>query len=99
MDNSLYYLTLNRQIGLSAELDLIANNIANLDTVGYRREGLAFTEFVLAAESGDSVSMADMGARFADENPGVQTSTGAVRSISRLKVLGILLSRVKMAQF
>ena len=41
MDNSLYYLAVNRQVGLAAELDMIANNIANLDTTGFRREGLA----------------------------------------------------------
>lgn len=70
MDNSLYYLAVNRQVGLSAELDLIANNIANLDTAGFRREGVAFTEFVVAAESGESVSMADLGARYASERPG-----------------------------
>jgi len=76
MDNSLYYLTLNRQIGLSSELDLIANNIANLDTTGFRREGLTFTEFVVSREGGESVSMADLGARFASELPGAQTVTG-----------------------
>ena len=76
MDNALYYLAVNRQVGLSAELDMIANNIANLDTSGFRREGLAFTEFVVAAETGESVSMADLGARFASEKPGVLTMTG-----------------------
>ena len=76
MDNALYYLAVNRQVGLSAELDMIANNIANLDTTGFRREGLAFTEFVVAAETGESVSMADLGARYASEMPGVLTVTG-----------------------
>lgn len=76
MDNSLYYLAVNRQVGLASELDMIANNIANLDTVGFRREGLAFTEFVLSDQVGDSVSMADLGARFASELPGVVSTTG-----------------------
>jgi flagellar basal-body rod protein FlgF len=76
MDNSLYYLAVNRQVGLSAELDMIANNIANLDTTGFRREGVAFTEFVLAPETGESVSMADLGARYASDLPGVVTTTG-----------------------
>ena len=76
MDNSLYYLAVNRQVGLSAELDMIANNIANLDTTGFRREGVAFTEFVVSAEVGESVSMADLGARYASEAPGVLTMTG-----------------------
>ncbi|MEO1493827.1 MAG: flagellar hook-basal body complex protein [Pseudomonadota bacterium] len=76
MDNALYYLAINRQTGLAAEMDLIANNIANMDTTGFRREGLAFTEFVVAAEQGESVSMADLGARFASDLPGTQTITG-----------------------
>lgn len=69
MDNALHYLALNRQVGLAAELGIVANNVANIDTTGFRREGLAFTEFVLASD-GDSVSMADLGARFASQGPG-----------------------------
>lgn len=76
MDNALYYLAVNRQVGLSAEMDMIANNIANLDTAGFRREGVAFTEFVVAAEIGESVSMADLGARFVSEVPGALATTG-----------------------
>ena len=75
MDNALYYLTLNRQTGLASELDIVANNIANMDTTGFRREGLAFTEHVLAAE-GQSISMADTGARYAADLPGEVHLTG-----------------------
>lgn len=76
MDNSLYYLAVNRQTGLSAELDMIANNLANMDTTGFRREGLAFTEFVVSAQNGESVSMADLGARFVSEIAGAFDVTG-----------------------
>ncbi|MFK7945378.1 MAG: flagellar hook-basal body complex protein [Paracoccaceae bacterium] len=76
MDNSLYYLAVNRQLGLSAELDMIANNLANMDTTGFRREGLAFTEFVVSAQVGESVSMADLGARFVSEIAGAFSMTG-----------------------
>lgn len=82
MDNALYYLTLNRQIGLSSELDLIANNVANLDTTGFRREGLAFTEFVVSNDTGESVSMADLGARFASDLPGNLTITNGALDIA-----------------
>ena len=75
MDNALYYLALNRQIGLSRELDLIANNIANMDTAGFRREGIAFTEHVVSSGTSESVSMADLGARFASTLPGEMTIT------------------------
>lgn len=76
MDDSLYYLAVNRQAGLASELDMIANNIANIDTTGFRREGVAFTEYIVAADRGESVSMADLGARFASDMPGVNTVTG-----------------------
>lgn len=78
MDNALHYLALNRQRGLSAELSEIANNIANLSTPGFRREGAVFSEFVVGAGTGGSLSMADMNARFTDSRPGrVETTGGA----------------------
>ena len=76
MDSALPYLTLNRQIGLARELDTIANNVANLGTTGFRREGLVFAEFVRAAAPGDSLSMADLSGRFASDRPGELTVTG-----------------------
>lgn len=82
MDNALYYLSLNRQIGLSSELDMIANNVANLDTTGFRREGLAFTEFVVSNDTGESVSMADLGARFASTQPGDVTITNGTLDVA-----------------
>lgn len=76
MDSSLSYLALNRQIGLAREMAAIANNVANLATTGYRREGLVFAEFVQAAAPGDSVSMADLRGRFTSDRPGELTITG-----------------------
>lgn len=82
MDNALYYLTLNRQIGLAREMDLVANNIANMDTTGFRREGVAFTEFVIASENGESLSMGDLGARFASDKPGGLKITSGVLDVA-----------------
>ncbi len=76
MDNALYYLAVNRQVGLQSEMQTVANNIANLQTNGYRREGLAFTEHVVAIAGGESVSMADLGARYSSEIAGEVTITG-----------------------
>jgi flagellar basal-body rod protein FlgF len=36
------YTTLGRQSGLMREMQVVANNIANLSTTGYRREGVVF---------------------------------------------------------
>ncbi len=40
------YTTLSRQSGLMNEMRLVANNIANANTTGYRAQGLVFSEFV-----------------------------------------------------
>ncbi len=40
------YTALSRQIGLRRELDVVANNIANANTTGFRREDLLFSEFI-----------------------------------------------------
>jgi flagellar basal-body rod protein FlgF len=82
MDSSLSYLALNRQIGLAREMTVIANNVANLATTGFRREGVAFAEFIQAAAPGDSLSMADLRGRFASDRPGEQTLTGGRLDIS-----------------
>ena len=76
MDNSLYYLAVNRQVGLHSEMQTIANNIANMATNGYRREGMIFTEHVVAIEGGASVSMADLGGRYASDLHGQVSTTG-----------------------
>lgn len=40
------YASLSRQVGLVRELQVIANNVANSVTTGYRQEGLVFSEFI-----------------------------------------------------
>ena len=45
MDNSTY-INLSRQSGLLRELNVIANNMANANTAGFKREGAIFTEFI-----------------------------------------------------
>ncbi|MFB9148534.1 flagellar hook-basal body complex protein [Roseovarius ramblicola] len=52
------YATLTRQTGLMREMQIVANNIANAATAGYRAEGLVFSEFVRRAGDGPSLSMA-----------------------------------------
>lgn len=78
MDSSLYYLSLNRQRGLQAELSAVANNVANISTTGYRREQLVFSEFIDGKNGGESLSMADLNTRFASTLPGEITTTGGV---------------------
>lgn len=70
------YVTLGRQSGLLREMQVVANNIANAPTVGFRREGVVFSEFVQRAGSDPSVSMALGNARHLDLTQGGLTQTG-----------------------
>ena len=75
MDNA-GYIGLSRNAGLSRELTTIANNIANISTNGFRREGAVFAEHVRALDNNDpSLSIATMTRRYVDLNPGEITST------------------------
>ncbi len=71
------YVALTRQSGLAKELQSVANNIANLSTTGYRREGVIFAEEVQALPvEGGSVAMTEARARYADELQGALQETG-----------------------
>lgn len=72
------YVTVSRQSALLDQLDVIAGNIANSDTTGFRREVTVFSEYVKAVggETG-SISMATVRARFTDTTQGVIGATGA----------------------
>lgn len=71
------YVALSRQVGLAREMQAVANNIANLATTGYRREGLIFAEVVEGLEAeGGSVAMTDAHARTTSTTQGVLAATG-----------------------
>lgn len=75
MDNA-GYVSLSRQAGLLRELDAVANNIANISTNGFRREGSIFAEHYMALDDGDpGLSVATMSHRFLDLAPGDITQT------------------------
>ncbi len=46
MENTLL-IGLSRQIALHRELDVVANNIANIDTTGYKADGSVFEEYLM----------------------------------------------------
>lgn len=45
MENSIY-VGLSRQVALQAQMDIVANNIANMSTPGYRAQNMVFHEYV-----------------------------------------------------
>jgi flagellar basal-body rod protein FlgF len=71
------YTTLTRQSGLMREMQVIAHNIANASTTGFRREGVVFSEFVARMGDEPSLSMADGNARMVDLGQAGLSQTGA----------------------
>jgi flagellar basal-body rod protein FlgF len=70
------YTVLTRQSGLMKEMQVVANNLANLSTAGFRREGVIFAEHVRAAGADPSLSMARASGRMVDLSQGALTQTG-----------------------
>jgi flagellar basal-body rod protein FlgF len=70
------YATLARQSGLMREMQLVANNIANQSTAGFRREGTVFAEHVARLAAGPSLSLAHATGRHVDLTQGALTQTG-----------------------
>lgn len=75
MDNAIY-ATLTRQSGLMKEMGVVANNISNINTTGFRREGVIFAEHLSALDRhGSTLSMAHARGRLIDLKQGVLTQT------------------------
>jgi flagellar basal-body rod protein FlgF len=70
------YTTLARQSGLQREMQVIANNIANANTTGFRQEGILFSEFIQRADEGASVAMAAGRVRQTSFQQGTLEQTG-----------------------
>ena len=76
MDNP-GYVSLTRMKGLADELRVVANNIANVATNGFRAERLVFAEVLVEVDSdGGSLSMATPRAHYTDPSPGGFRATG-----------------------
>lgn len=76
MDNS-GYTSLTRLSGLMREMQVVANNIANISTTGYRAEGLIFAEHVEATGRNEpSLSMATATGRSISAQQGALARTG-----------------------
>lgn len=67
---------LTRQAGLMHEMQVVANNLANLATTGFRREGVVFAEHVRALGAAPSLSMGRASGRVIDLTAGELVRTG-----------------------
>lgn len=76
MDNP-SYLALSRQSGLLKEMQIVANNVANMSTTGFRRQGVIFAEMIEALPvEGGSISMTEARSPRTDFTQGALQRTG-----------------------
>lgn len=71
------YAALSRQSGLMREMQVVANNIANISTTGFRREGTVFAEHIRRMDEEPSLSMPHATGRVVDLSQAGLTMTGA----------------------
>lgn len=69
------YVTVSRQSGLLNEMQIVANNIANAATTGYRQEGLMFSEFIDSSQGRSSLSLSRAQVRNTSMAQGTLTQT------------------------
>ncbi len=78
MQNALL-IGLSRQVALGRELDVVANNIANLNTTGFKGDGAVFEEFIGPTARADGASAADSRVSFVrDRATWIDLSQGAI---------------------
>jgi flagellar basal-body rod protein FlgF len=58
MENALL-VGLSRQSALRRELDIVANNIANMNTTGFKADGAVFAEYLMPTASADDFAVPD----------------------------------------
>jgi flagellar basal-body rod protein FlgF len=83
MENALL-VGLSRQMALSHELDVVANNIANINTTGYKSDNALFAQFLMPNASDEQFSGGDRRIDFVEDrgtwidfSPGALQRTGA----------------------
>ncbi len=83
MENAIL-IGLSRQVALSRELDVIANNVANIGTAGFKARSLRFEEYIMPGASADTFNPADQPVSYVvDKGSGLDFSGGAVERTGR----------------
>jgi flagellar basal-body rod protein FlgF len=79
MENALL-VGLSRQMALSHELDIIANNIANIDTTGFKADNASFSEFLMPRASDGQFSGGDKRVSFVQDRASwIDLSPGSIQ--------------------
>ena len=76
------YVGLAYQAALERKMTLVSNNIANMDTTGYKASHARFKEFMTDTDPGQPLAMVEDGAEYKDFTPGSLTSTGNAMDIA-----------------
>jgi len=76
MSNSIY-IGLSRQMALRSVMDTTANNVANMNTSGFRREEPVFVEELSRIGNGQSASFVKNGGTYKPDVSGSMRSTGS----------------------
>jgi len=67
---------LSDQVALQRSLDVIANNVANSNTTGFKREGIEFDTMLSGLQKGKSINFVFDRATYRDTTPGAISATG-----------------------
>lgn len=74
---------LSRQIALQRQMDVVANNIANLNTTGFKAEQLLFEEYMMPVARDRGFALLDQRLSYTEDwttihdmTPGARTETG-----------------------
>ena len=79
MENALL-VGLSRQMALSHELDIVANNIANIDTTGFKADKAAFSEYLMPGAANQQFSGNDRRVSFVqDRATWIDFSPGSIQ--------------------
>lgn len=80
---------LSHEVALRRELDVIANNLANMNTTGYKAERIAFEDYLMPQAEGSTLRRADQPvayvqdwASYRDLDPGARRPTGNALDIA-----------------
>jgi len=77
MENSIY-LGLSRQVTLQTNMDIIANNVANMNTTGYRAQNTLFEEYLVKPRGyDDPLSFVTDQGQYQITTPGSMRETGS----------------------
>lgn len=75
MNNSIY-LALSKQTALFRQMSVVANNVANANTDGFRSESVMFNEYMVNAGNSGKISFVNDAATITSTAPGTFIDTG-----------------------